>query len=61
MAAPKFKTSALPLLYKQSDEQNLRDKKMIEALKQRLNDKIQKDSGKKAALILEQWLNPKKK
>lgn len=61
MAAPKFKTSALATLYKSSDEQNLRDKQKIEALKKRLNDFIQKDSGKKAAIILEQWLNPKKK
>jgi hypothetical protein len=66
MAAPKFKTSALASLYKaqppvQSDDQNLRDKQKIEALTKRLNDMIQKDSGKKAATILEQWLNPKKK
>lgn len=61
MAAPKFKTSHLTSLYKQSESENLRDKQKIEALKKRLNDVIQKDSGRKAAMILEQWLNPKKK
>jgi hypothetical protein len=41
----------------------LQDKKTIEALKERLNDKIQKDPklAKKAALILEQWLKKKPK
>ena len=41
----------------------LQDKKTIEALRERLNDKIQKDPklAKKAALIIEQWLKPKTK
>lgn len=39
----------------------LQDKKTIEALRERLNDKIQKDPklAKKAALILEQWMQKK--
>ncbi len=47
-----------------NDEQALRDKMIIEELKRRLNDHIQKDPklAKKAALILESWLHlmPKK-
>lgn len=41
---------------------SLQDKKTIEALRERLNDKIQKDPklAKKAALILEQWLKKTK-
>lgn len=56
MGQPKLKPTDYALLY--SD----RDKKIIEALKKRLNDKIQNDpkTCKKAALILENWLNQKK-
>jgi len=41
-----------------SEDKNLHEKKIIEALKQRLNDKICKDPhlAKKAALILQEWL-----
>jgi len=53
MAAPKFKD-----LYKNSSDQNLRDKQKIEALKERLNRQIASDP-KKAALILENWLKKK--
>lgn len=40
----------------------LQDKKIIEALRERLNVKIQNDPklAKKAALILEQWLKKSK-
>jgi len=49
MAARKIKTSELSNLY---------EKKIVETLRERLNDKIQKDPKlqKKAALIIEQWL-----
>lgn len=62
MAAPKYKTSDLMKLYPESDERNLHDKRIIEALKQRLNDKIHQDpeSAKKAALIIENWLKKPK-
>ena len=62
MAAPKYKSSDLKKLYPESQENNLRDKKIIEALKQRLNEKISSDPKlvKKAALILESWINKKK-
>lgn len=54
MAAPKIKTAELPNLY---------EKKIVETLRERLNDKIQKDPklAKKAALIIEQWINKKPK
>lgn len=61
MGAPKYKPSQLASLYQ--EQENLRDKQKIEALKKRLNQKFLEDPklGKKAALILEQWLSPKKK
>jgi hypothetical protein len=49
-------------LFKEKDDsKNLYDKKLIEALRQRLNDMIMKDlkTQKKAALILEQWISEK--
>jgi hypothetical protein len=44
-------------------DNSLQDKKIIEALRERLNNKIQNDPklARKAALILEQWLNKKPK
>jgi hypothetical protein len=58
MAAPK-------IIWEPKKDSNLHDKKIIESLIQRLNDKIQKDPNltRKAALIIENWLkqNPKKK
>lgn len=41
----------------------LQDKQKVEALRERLNDKIQKNPelAKKAALIIEQWLKQKSK
>lgn len=56
MAAPKLKSSD------ENRENNLRDKRIIEALRERLNEKLFKDpvACKKAALILENWINKKK-
>jgi len=50
-------------LWETSKDTTLQDKKTIEALRERLNDKIQKDPklARKAALILEQWLQKKPK
>jgi hypothetical protein len=57
MAAPKYKTMAW------SEDKNLHEKKIIETLKERLNDKICNDPrlAKKAAMILEEWLLQKPK
>lgn len=56
---------AVPKIVWESKKEDspLQDKKTIEALKERLNDKIQKDPKlqKKAALILEEWLKKKPK
>lgn len=61
MAAPKMNFS--DLFKDKENSKNLNDKKIIESLKERLNDKIMKDvkAQKKAALILEQWINKKSK
>jgi hypothetical protein len=61
MAAPKGNFS--DLFKDKENSKNLNDKKIIESLKERLNDKIMKDvkAQKKAALILEQWINKKSK
>lgn len=62
MAAPKYKSADLSKLFAgKSKDDNLHDKKTVEALRERLNDKIQKDPqlAKKAALIIEQWLKKK--
>lgn len=64
MAAPKLSPTELKKLFQEGDkDKNLQDKKIIEALQKRLNDMIQKDEkvAKKAALILENWLNKKTK
>ncbi len=65
MAAPKIKPTQLSKLYSSGEQQSsLHDKKIIESLRERLNEKIQKDPTlqKKAALIIESWLkkSPKK-
>lgn len=46
----------------ETKDTSLLDKKKIEALKERLNSKIQNDPklARKAALILEQWLKKTK-
>lgn len=59
MGAPKLYSK----LYVEKDQDtNLRDKQIIEALIKRLNDRLLKkpEDCKKAALILESWLNKKK-
>lgn len=58
MAAPKLYSK---LYVEKEQETNLRDKKIIEALKTRLNERLLKnpDDCKKAALILESWLKKK--
>ncbi len=50
------------IIWETQKDNTLQDKKKIEALKERLNDKIQKDEKlqKKAALILEMWLKKTK-
>ncbi len=62
MAIPKYKSSDLKKLYPENQENNLRDKRIIEALRERLNEKLLNDpkAVKKAALILENWINKKK-
>ena len=56
MAAPK-------IIWENQKDSNLHDKKVVESLRERLNDKIMRDPAmaKKAALILESWINKKKK
>ena len=53
MGAPKIKPTELI---------TPQDKKLIEALRQRLNEKLQDPKlAKKAALILESWIHQKRK
>lgn len=63
MAAPKIKPASLAKLYQESNSssKNLHDKKIVESLIERLNDKIIRDpkTAKKAALIIENWLKKK--
>lgn len=61
MAALKFKPSDLAKLYPENKDQSLQDKKLIEALRQRLNEKLQDPQmAKKAALIVESWIHKKR-
>ena len=61
MAAPKIKPSELANLFQKGQDQAQRDKKLIEALRQRLNEKLQDPrQAKKAALILESWIHKKR-
>ncbi len=61
MAAPKFKPSDLAKLFPESKDRSLKDKKIIEALRQRLNEKLEDPQvAKKAALILESWIHKKR-
>jgi hypothetical protein len=62
MAAPKIKPNQLGSLFGEKSP-NLHDKKIVESLRERLNEKIQKDPkiAKKAALIIEEWLKMKPK
>ena len=63
MAAPKIKPSSFAKLYQEGDphSKNLHDKKIVESLIERLNEKIMRDpkTAKKAALIIENWLKKK--
>jgi len=63
MAAPKIRPSSLGKLYQEtnSSSRNLHDKKIVESLIERLNEKIMRDpkTAKKAALIIENWLKKK--
>jgi ribosomal protein S7 len=59
MAARKINPAEFQKLYREA-EKNLHDKKTVESLVKRLNDKIMKDP-KKAALIIEEWLKKKPK
>ena len=62
MAAIKIKPTELAKLFSDGKDQTLQDKKLIEALKKRLNEKLQDPKlAKKAALILESWINQKPK
>lgn len=61
MAAPKINPKDLAKLFPEDKDQPLQQKKLIEALKQRLNEKLQDPKmAKKAALILENWINKKR-
>jgi hypothetical protein len=61
MAAPKIKPSELKTLFSEGKDQSIQDKKFIEAIKNRLNEKLQDPKlAKKAALILENWIHKKK-
>jgi hypothetical protein len=60
MAEPKFKLPGIAKLFPDAKDQTLQDKQLIEALRQRLNEKLQDPkAAKKAALILEAWINQK--
>ena len=61
MAAPKIKPSELKPLFSEGKDQSIQDKKFIEAIKNRLNEKLQDPKlAKKAALILENWIHKNK-
>lgn len=65
MAAPKIKANHLGKLFSSGEQHSpLQEKKIIESLIERLNEKIEKDPTlqKKAALIIEAWIKqpPKK-
>lgn len=68
MAAPKLTPDGLRKLFQEEEEEeeeerNQRDKKQVEALRSRLQERLTKDPGacKKAAVILESWINKKPK
>lgn len=61
MAAPKIKPTELAKLFESGRDQSLQDKKYIEALRQRLNEKLEDPkAAKKAAMILSSWINQKR-
>ncbi len=64
MAAPKLTPSQLAKLFASGEkEKNLHDKRIVESLRERLNETLQKNPAKvkKAASILEDWLKQKPK
>lgn len=62
MAALKIKSKELAKLFPEDKDQTLHDKNLIEALRSRLNEKLQDPKmAKKAAQILESWINQKRK
>ena len=62
MAALKINPQDLAKLFPDGKDQALQDKKLIEALRSRLNQKLQEPQmAKKAALILEAWIHQKPK
>jgi hypothetical protein len=62
MAALKINPQDLAKLFSDGKDQALQDKKLIEALRSRLNQKLQEPQmAKKAALILEAWIHQKSK
>lgn len=46
-----------------TEKRDLEDKKMVEALRKKLTEKLSKDlqAQKKAAAVLSEWINQKKK
>ena len=62
MAAFKIKPKDLAILFPEGKDQTSNDKKLIEALRSRLNEMLEDEKmAKKAAMILEFWINPKRK
>jgi biotin-(acetyl-CoA carboxylase) ligase len=60
MAAPKINSSELKKLFTEEKDQNLQNKKIIEALQKRLNEILQNThQAKKAAMIIESWMKKK--
>jgi hypothetical protein len=60
MAAPKINSSELKKLFTEEKDQNLQNKKIIEALQKRLNEILQNpQQAKKAAMIIEGWMKKK--
>ncbi len=66
MASPKYKPQDLGHLYSSQKKEQVRaktlqDKKLLEALKKRLEELLTDPrQAKKAAIILESWINSKK-
>ncbi len=60
MGAPKINSSELKKLFSDEKDQNLQNKKIIEALQKRLNEILQNPKqAKKAAIIIEGWIKKK--
>jgi hypothetical protein len=62
MSVPNKKSPVSSLLDTGGENQSIRDKKLIEALRSRLNEKLKNPQVcKKAALILSTWIHQKAK